>query len=562
MSGGLLWLCHYPVAAGWLGWVALVPLLGLARTTIPSRRLYVNGWTAGFVLNPAASSRRRYFYAWLAGFAFYVPALQWVRVADPMMYFAWIALAFYCSLFFVVALWLIRFLDRRSPLPLVLAVPLVWTGLEFLRAHLITGFAWYFLGHTQHQFLPLIQIADLTGAYGVTFIVAAVNAILFEALATRPWFRSVLGLEFPQFEAIWPLRIQTACVASLLAGVLMYGYVRLGQTSTTPGPRVALIQGNLDQRLRNQASFSGGEAARMVVSHYRKLSDAAARQTPRPDLIVWPETSFPGDWVEVSPQAAGCVTTDIQEEAAATRDLAQHASLLWGPNVLLGMGARIYDSDRSSRHYNSAILIGANGQVPGRYDKIHRVVFGEYVPLEDWFPFLAVFIPYDSDYSIREGEHLTRFPLQTADGNYRFGVLICFEDSDAVLARHYVRQDSDGPPVDFLVNISNDGWFNGTSEHEEHLAICRFRAVETRRSVVRAVNMGISAVIDGDGRIIDLPRPTWAESKKVEAVVTAQIPIDKRYSLYAEWGDWFPWSCWGMVALGLMSPLGRRNRQA
>ncbi|HLQ46364.1 MAG TPA: nitrilase-related carbon-nitrogen hydrolase, partial [Planctomycetaceae bacterium] len=140
------------------------------------------------------------------------------------------------------------------------------------------------------------------------------------------------------------------------------------------------------------------------------------------------------------------------------------------------------------------------------------------------------------------------------------GVLICYEDSDPDLARRYAVADADGEPADFLINISNDGWFDGTAEHEEHLAICRFRAVESRRSVARAVNMGISAVIDGSGRVVALPRPTWAQSKKIADVVTAEVPIDHRFSLYAHWGDWLPWSCVGVVGLGFVSSFFRRPK--
>src|SRR5207237_2965743 len=114
----------------------------------------------------------------------------------------------------------------------------------------------------------------------------------------------------------------------------------------------------------------------------------------------------------------------------------------------------------------------------------------------------------------------------------------CYEDTDPYLARQYVRPGSAAPTVDFLLNISNDGWFDGTSEHEEHLAICRFRAIECRRAIARAVNMGISAVVDGNGRVIALPRADWTRSKKVAAVLTAAVPIDHRVSLYARFGDW------------------------
>src|SRR5204863_6152064 len=163
--------------------------------------------------------------------------------------------------------------------------------------------------------------------------------------------------------------------------------------------------------------------------------------------------------------------------------------------------------------------------------KMHLVPFGEYVPLGETFPFLQAFTPYKGDYSCKPGEHYTRFPLQFGEKKYTFGCIICYEDSDPYIARQYVRSD----PVSFLVNISNDGWFRGTEEHEQHLAICRFRAVECRRSIVRAVNMGISAIIDPDGGVL-LPGDSWAKSKRMEGTVTDKVKIDTRTSFYAQTG--------------------------
>src|SRR5712691_11652906 len=165
LSAGLLWLCYFPVAWGWLGWIALVPLLCLVRSQAKAWRVYLTAWFAGIV--------------------FYLPALYWLRVADPMMYCTWFALTFYCSLYFPVAIGLIRRLDRRTPLPLIVTVPAVWTALEFARSYVMTGFSWYYLGHTQHDFLSMIQVSDLAGAYAVTVVVAAVNAYLFDWLYTR-----------------------------------------------------------------------------------------------------------------------------------------------------------------------------------------------------------------------------------------------------------------------------------------------------------------------------------------------------------------------------------------
>lgn len=249
----------------------------------------------------------------------------------------------------------------------------------------------------------------------------------------------------------------------------------------------------------------------------------------------------------------------------------------WHTNLLVGTNG-VTVTDGRPRRYNSAILIDRQGKRAGRYDKIHRVPFGEFVPFREWLPWMEVFAPYDFDYSIWPGKQFTRFPIiDSATGRrFTFGTVICYEDTDAVVARPYGGGDG-AAPADFLLNISNDGWFDGTSEHDEHLAICRFRAIECRRSVARSVNMGISAVLDSNGRVLqphELPRPDpqidrdfhvwtlpmqrdgtaelpvsqWHEYKKVAGVLLATVPVDDRISLYARWGDWLPWLCWLIVA--------------
>src|SRR5258707_14659400 len=135
-SALLLWASFYPLNFGWLGWVALVPLLGLVKAPARPRRIYAA--------------------ALVCGLTFFIAVLQWMRVADDRMYATWLALALYCALYFPVAIFLLRYLNQRTRLPLVLTLPLVWTALEFLRAHLISGFPWYYLAHTQHELLPLI----------------------------------------------------------------------------------------------------------------------------------------------------------------------------------------------------------------------------------------------------------------------------------------------------------------------------------------------------------------------------------------------------------------------
>ncbi len=177
LTGVVLFACYFPLNWGWLAWVALVPLLTLVRS--------------------GASKKRIFFCAWAGGLLFFWPALQWMRVADPTMYATWALLATYCALYLPAGVLLVRFLDRMTRLPLIVTVPVVWVALDFLRAHLATGFTWYMLGHAQHDFLPAIQVADLGGVYAVTVLVAAVNALLFEVLYARPWFRRLLVLPEP-----------------------------------------------------------------------------------------------------------------------------------------------------------------------------------------------------------------------------------------------------------------------------------------------------------------------------------------------------------------------------
>jgi len=553
----LLFVCYFPLNCGWLAWVALVPLLCLVRG--------------------GASNKRVFLCAWAGGLAFFWPVLQWMRVADTAMYATWAVLATYCALYVPAGILLARLLDRSTRLPLVVTLPVVWTALEFLRSHLATGFTWYLLGHSQHAFLPVIQVTDLGGVYAVSVLVAAVNALLFEVLYARPWFRRFLALPEPvQPTTRRSLLAQGVAVAVLLAGSLGYGEWRLHRDDFEVGPKVALVQSNLDLRLKNEA-WSGepgaDKASEAMRSQQIRLTDLAA--PPRPDLVVWPETSWPDEWVER--QDAGA---ERLVPADFSLKLAEGTSQRWHTDLLLGLNTLVVaPDDRILRRYNSAVLVTSDGQPGGRYDKIHCVPFGEYVPLRDWLPFMKWFSPYNFDYSIRPGENLTRFRL----GQYHYGVLICYEDSVSDLARKYALPDGDRPAADFLLNTSNDGWFDGTAEHPQHLAVCRFRAIEARRSVARCVNMGISAVVDPNGRVLapqttrqvgdaylwelspgaaDLPVSRWGEFKKVHGVLIASVPIDHRVSLYARLGDWLPWGCWLVLGAGVVLGLLRGRGKA
>jgi apolipoprotein N-acyltransferase len=478
-------------------------------------------------------------------------------------------LSLYCALYFPLALWLVRKLEGSTGLPLILTFPVVWTALEFVRVYFMTGFSWYLLAHTQHNMLPVIQIADLGGAFAVSFLVAVVNVVAFEGLIRWAAVRRALGLgPSAKVSCGGAFLVQLGSAVLLLAATLAYGFWCLGYDQFERGPRLALLQANLDQRLRIQAERSSSERAR-VQWIYFDLCRKAKSLEPRPDLIVWPETSYPIRW------AATDGTFELQPESlkhlAEYQDGVRVAGRDAKTNVLLGLNTDVGHADGKVTHYNSALLIDAQGADLRRYDKLHRVPFGEYVPFRDWLPFMNVFSPYDFDYSIAVGDGLTRFPF----GKYTFGVLVCYEDTDPALARDYGVATQDGPPADFLLNISNDGWFNGTSEHEEHLAISRFRAIESRRALARSVNMGISALIDSNGKVLapvkrrlqsgvelwsvpadpasqeELAIDQWHEYKQADGILEVEMPIDHRTSVYALYGDWLPLSCWVLIGVAL-----------
>jgi apolipoprotein N-acyltransferase len=575
-SAALLWMCFQPLALGtYLGWFALVPFLVLVRSQ--ARPWFV------------------YLCALLCGLAFYTPVLQWMRVADKTMMAAWLALSLYCALYFPAALWCVRCLERWN-LPLVLSFPLVWVALEYFRCLFLTGFPWYLLGHTQHDWLVMIQISDIGGVFLVSVVVVAVNALLFDIAYQFPeirlWFNQAQLAPYRYYASIEVLNrgVFTEClfrrnlmlegvgVAVLLVCTYCYGETRLRQNEFRQGPLVCMLQSNLDQRIREVAIREEGKPGVTVEKHFAEMCKLAAlNMQPRPDILIWPETSYPTPWFEIASdypvEKRNQPRTKLWQDAEI--DIRDRLDDLAGKYTqiphLVGLPANQLTADDRELRFNSAILIRPmlqpngryRGRPDGKYDKVHRVPFGEYVPLVDWLPFLAWLTPYEGNFGIQEGTKLTRFEI----AKHRFGVLICYEDSDPFLARRYVEESDDGPPVDFLVNMSNDGWFAGSDEHEEHLAVSRFRAIECRRAMVRSVNMGVSAVIDGNGRVLkpdpvkdtsppvwmvkgdldgfkSLPLGDWSKFKKTQMILTAYVPIDHRYSFYAATGDWLPIGCW------------------
>ena len=561
----LLWASFTPLDWGWLGWIALVPLCLQVRIQRPTRAMY------------------RVSYA--AGLAWSLLSLQWMRLGDVSMYPAWIALSFYLAMYFPAFLATARAAVHRFRLPLVLAVPLCWTGLEFARARLMTGFAWYFLGHTQHAWTEMIQISDLVGAYGVSFIVAMSSACI-AALIPTAWIerlKLVAPVKVPEEFSHLPAEgmlpdgdetqvrrrqwIALAATLSVILAAFVYGVVRRSQADFQPGPRVALIQGNFPTSLKHDPQ----EMPR-IFQYHDALTGMSVRH--QPDVIVWPETMF--TW-PLQEQIGTLSETDLLSIAPkdpnfnrfkwveswsdpGVRDNLREMSQRAGAAMFIGI--QTWVAQRGGlKAYNSAAFVTPSKGYVDRYDKMHRVIFGEYVPLKDEAPWLRALTPFPEDYGISKGDG----PKVFQHGGWNFAPIICFEDTVPELVRDIAHRSE---RVDVFVNLTNDGWFAGSSEADQHLITASFRAVECRTPIVRAVNTGISAVIDGDGVVVEPHAFIDGDAKKSEVVrnsmrdpktgrwyrslnaaIVADVPLDRRVSLYVRHGDWFAGSCGGATLL-------------
>jgi apolipoprotein N-acyltransferase len=535
-SALVLWTAFPPADWSWLAWVALVPLFLLVPSRRPALSLYLGAWAGGMV--------------------FWSLAIQWVRLTDPSAWLGWLVMALALSVFWPAFLALTRLAVHRLRLPLMIAAPVVWVALEYVRAYFATGFPWFYLAHSQHAVLPVIQLADLTGSLGVSAVVALVNAWLVDVL-TLPLLRPTpLGARLTRVQSL-----RLAAVATVLAATLGYGAFRLGTARFRDGPRVALIQSSFVQRLKESKRLDD------LVAAYRALIDRAARAVKRPDLIVWPETSYPYGYVAIEPgldddtldrQAKTLSKTLTAAQRRLQRDRIAADLHAWTDLVGIPMlvGSVTYDHRRDGlSRYNSAILFQPGLATIQCFHKLHLVPFGEYVPLIKVLPWLTVLTPYHGTHvpSLNPG----RDPVWLELGPYRLAAAICFEDTVPQAVRRFFRESKDGRHPDVLINMSNDGWFQGSSEHEMHLAVSVFRAVENRVPLARAANTGVSAIVDGNGRVV-VSLPTLKEG-----VLVGLIPLDDRAGLYSHWGDWLGLSCLavsiGLLPLAWVWPARRRR---
>jgi len=446
-------------------------------------------WPLGLVLLAAAARlarRRPYGVLWLVGFCFWLAVLQWLRLPHWATGCGWLAVSFYFAFYLPVFIAVSRCAVHRLRVPVIIAAPLVWTGLELARAHILTGMTMASLGHTQYRWTTLIQVSDLGGAFAVSFLVMFVAACLARAMPC----------DAARWRA-WPL----LPAAALLAAALAYGHLRTSRPGEQfePIARIALIQGSIDIQMGGDR-----ELLARIDEQYGDLSRQALRKYGRVDLVVWPESMFP--------------------ETATARALA----------VPMIFGAERKESDaQGDRYYNTAAYVSPRGTVLDCYDKVHLVMFGEYVPWAEYLPWLARLTPLPVSATAGRAPKTFLIAVAGSPRPIRVAPDICYESVLSHVIRGQIQTlKEQGQEPDILVNLTNDGWFWGSGELEMHLACGVFRAVECRKPFLIAANTGISAWIDGNGRIL-------AEGpRRAPRTLLAEVCRDGRRSDYLDYGDW------------------------
>jgi apolipoprotein N-acyltransferase len=518
MLGQLLfWAALAPLDWSLLAWFAPIPWVLLVRLeSLPGRRAYVA--------------------LWLSSVVFYLAALYWVTLPHWATSIGWVALASYLGLYFPLFVGVSRVAVHRLRISPIIAAPVVWTGLDLARAHMLTGFTMASLGHTQYRWPEVLQIADAFGGYAISFLIVLCAACVARMLplgrTPRAW---------------WP----AVPLAAALAGTLVYGYWRLGQQTTEPGPKVALIQGSIDIDMKNDPTES-----ERIFAQYYELTRRAVDEHDDLDLVVWPETMFRYPWqvfdTDFQPPD-GETWTVADAESTSRRNIKRLARPLATP-FLIGIDTWLYEPD-GLEHFNSALMTDAEGEVLGRYDKCHLVPFGEYVFFAETFPWLYKLTPLSG--GSKPGAGPKGFQLR----GVRYAPNICYENTIPHLVRTHVAQlRAAGEEPDVLVNLTNDGWFWGSTELDMHLACAVFRAIEVRKPFLIAANTGFSAAIDSNGRIL-------AQGPRRDTAVIAQrVNLDRRRSPYLAVGDFPAGICLlattGLAAFGVWDWRRRRPAKA
>ncbi len=527
---------------------------GLA-TAFPKFDFAGAAWVAPALILACAyrtHGRAAFRIGYVAGLTFHLTTLYWLLHIPVTGFpiFGWVAMSAFLALYLAAWVWLLAgrvgkggWLRRSA---WTLAGAAAWVALEMIRARFLSGFPWNNLGTSQWGMLPLIQIAAVTGVYGVSFIVVWFSLAMYSG--------ALAMFRHPTSRYVWMSEILLPLLTLLMLFVAGMSRLR-NMPAETETLRVTFIQPAIPQTM----IWDSGEN----TNRFRQLMELTAHAlTNETDLLLWPEAALP----EFNAASFAAITNLIQTHQIEMIFGADDVQEKTNPTP----GDR-YDA------YNAAFHFRPDGSLGGIYHKRHLVMFGEYIPLVRALPFVKWFTPITGGFTA--GDRVTHFRLERrapprhetnnlperaetvlgAPPRIKIAPLICFEDTFPHLVREYVNDDTD-----FLVNLTNNGWFGESASQWQHAASAALRAVENGVPLLRCCNNGVTCWVDARGQVREIFRDHRG-SEYGAGFVTWNIPVHapgemRRRTFYNEHGDWFGWGCVAFTALLVLPRIARRKR--
>jgi apolipoprotein N-acyltransferase len=480
LSSILLLISFSPFDLFFFAWFSLLPLFLFIYNAPDYKTAFKGGFIFGF------------FY--FLGNVYWIYHSLYYHGSVPLFlsYIIIILLSLYLALYPTLFSLIYKNLLKNN-LPTSLYAPFIWVSLEVLRTYFLTGFPWALLGYSQYKFLIITQIVDITGIYGVSYLIVIFNCFIFDFWIFKK--KKMLYPLLPYYSII----SSTILVITIFVLCIAYGLNRLDSYENNNKLRVAVIQGSIPQN--EKWNF---KKINEILNIYKNLTIKANAYNPQ--LIVWPETAIP---------------FIFEKNRYFTEDLIKFVK---EQNVYLLFGSIM--ERQKDKYTNSAVLIDPKGTIAYYYDKIHLVPFGEYVPLRKILFFIDKLTVGLGDYQPGSSYNVAITPFG------KFATLICYEIIFPGQVRKFYNKGGN-----FIVNITNDGWFGNTSGPYQHFSMAVFRAIENRKPLIRAANSGISGFIDSSGRIIN--KANLFERK----YVVSDIQINNKMSFYTRYGDIFAYIC-------------------
>jgi len=485
---GLLLTASFPkMGLSLLAWFALVPLL-FSLKDLCLKKSFILGFTTGLV----------HYITLLYWFA---PTMNtYGNIPLLVCVFVLVLASAFLSLYLALFSAIISGCYSR-PAICVFIIPALWVSFEYIRSLVFLGFPWEIMGYSQYNNLLLIQISDISGVYGVSFLIALSNTTIFLTVSclTQKNCERKTATRKVAFGSVTVFFL-------ILAFVFFYGKWKIDSidklVDSSPSILAAVIQGNINQAVKWNPDFQHSTTKKYIDLSILSKSD-------KPDLVVWPETATPF-YFRYNTSLSNMIIKAIKKTDCYF--------IIGSPSFISKKGVVDY--------YNTAYLISPDGNICGKYDKVRLVPFGEYIPFNKWLPFIGKIVEGVGDFKPGVKGKTIKW------NDFSLGLQICYEIIFPGLSRAMVKNNAN-----LLVNITNDAWFGLTSAPYQHFSMSIFRAVENRRALIRSANTGISGFIDPAGRII--AKTNLFE----EAAITRSIPLIQMKSFYTRFGDLFAIAC-------------------